>query len=227
MTNLRGRPPRQLPASPGRAPLSDTPVTPPPTTGDAFFRHIVAGIRNGVLAITRNGRLALINDEAYRIFGVTPHASDLARPAADVLSEHPDIVRVLTTVFDLHLLPNRVELRLRPTGKVIGYTLALVRDDEGPLEGQQVTGHERLEQEGVRHARHSRAHEIGIEEGPFWSGRNRQRCGAQVALRARKGRGEPRIDLVRRRPPFPTGRFMKRVDARDSHTGQRGRGPDR
>ena len=135
MTNLRGRPPRQLPASPGRAPLSDTPVTPPPTTGDAFFRHIVAGIRNGVLAITRNGRLALINDEAYRIFGVTPHASDLARPAADVLSEHPDIVRVLTTVFDLHLLPNRVELRLRPTGKVIGYTLALVRDDEGAVVG--------------------------------------------------------------------------------------------
>ena len=40
-------------------------------TSDAFFRHIVSGMRNGVLAITRDGRLALINDEAYRIFGVT------------------------------------------------------------------------------------------------------------------------------------------------------------
>ena len=107
----------------------------PATIGDAFFRHIVAGIRNGVLAITRDGRLALINEEAYRIFGVTPHASDLQRPAAEVLSEHPEVVRVLTTVFDLHLLPNRVELRLRPTGKVIGYTLALVRDDEGAVVG--------------------------------------------------------------------------------------------
>src|SRR5262245_22318089 len=37
-------------------------------TNDAFFRHIVSGMRNGVLAITRDGRLALINDEAYRIF---------------------------------------------------------------------------------------------------------------------------------------------------------------
>ena len=31
---------------------------------DTFFRHIVAGMRNGVLAITRDGTLALINDEA-------------------------------------------------------------------------------------------------------------------------------------------------------------------
>ena len=33
---------------------------------DAFFRQIVTGMRNGVLAITRDGRLAVINDEAYR-----------------------------------------------------------------------------------------------------------------------------------------------------------------
>jgi signal transduction histidine kinase len=38
-------------------------------------------------------------------------------------------------VFDVHLLPNRVELRLRPSGKVIGYTLALVRDDDGHVVG--------------------------------------------------------------------------------------------
>ena len=30
---------------------------------DTFFRHIVSGMRNGVLAITADGRLALINDE--------------------------------------------------------------------------------------------------------------------------------------------------------------------
>jgi signal transduction histidine kinase len=102
---------------------------------DAFFRHIVAGMRNGVLAITRDGSLALMNDEAYRIFAVTPDEGDIGRPVADVLREHPDVVRVLSTVFELHLLPNRVELRLRPTGKVIGYTLALVRDDAGVVVG--------------------------------------------------------------------------------------------
>lgn len=102
---------------------------------DAFFRYIVSGMRNGVLAITRDGTLALINDEAYRIFGVTAQPTDLGRPAAEMLKDHPEVVRVLNGVFDLHLLPNRVELRLRPSGKVIGYTLALVRDDTAQVVG--------------------------------------------------------------------------------------------
>jgi PAS domain S-box-containing protein len=102
---------------------------------DAFFRHIVSGLRNGVLAITRDGTLALINDEACRIFGVTSAADNLGKPVAEVLRAHPDIVRVLNTVFDLHMLPNRVELRLRPSKKVIGYTLTLVRNDEGEVVG--------------------------------------------------------------------------------------------
>ena len=97
---------------------------------DAFFRHIVAGMRNGVLAITRDGRIALMNDEAYRIFGLAPKTADLGGTVADVLRDHTEVVRVLATVFDLDLLPNRVELRLK-TGMVIGYTLALVRNDDG------------------------------------------------------------------------------------------------
>jgi signal transduction histidine kinase len=54
---------------------------------------------------------------------------------SEVLQAHPEVVRVLHSVFDVHLLPNRAELRLRPTGKVIGYTLALVRDDGGYVIG--------------------------------------------------------------------------------------------
>jgi len=102
---------------------------------DAFFRYIVAGMRNGVLALTREGMLALINDEAYRIFGITPRRTDLGRPIGDVLRDHPEVVRLLASVFDLHLLPNRAELRLRPSGRVIGYTVALVRDDSGRVVG--------------------------------------------------------------------------------------------
>jgi signal transduction histidine kinase len=102
---------------------------------DTFFRHMVSGMRNGVLAITSDGRLALINDDAYRVFGIEPQAGDLGQPVASVLKAHPDVVRVLTGVFDLHHLPNRVEMRLKPQNKVIGYTLALVRDDEGAVVG--------------------------------------------------------------------------------------------
>ena len=102
---------------------------------DVFFRHIVTGMRNGVLALTAGGTLALINDEAYRIFGITPHPTDLGRPVAEVLRQHPEVVRLLSSVFELHLLPNRAEMRLRPSGKVIGYTVALVRNDDGRVIG--------------------------------------------------------------------------------------------
>jgi signal transduction histidine kinase len=105
-----------------------------PRIDDAFFRHIVSGIRNGVLAITRDGALALMNEEGYRIFDLTPRPDDLGRPASEVLRERPEIVRLLSGVFD-HVLPNRVEVRLRPSNKMIGYTLALVRGDDGETVG--------------------------------------------------------------------------------------------
>ena len=106
-----------------------------PAQADAFFRQIVAGMRNGVLAITREGAVALLNEEGYRIFGVEPHPDDLGKPVAEVLGAHPEVVRQLLAAFDLHMLPNRAEMRLRPSGKVIGYTFAFVRDDENEIAG--------------------------------------------------------------------------------------------
>jgi signal transduction histidine kinase len=102
---------------------------------DAFFRHIVAGMRNGVLAITSVGTVALLNEEGYRIFGVQPQADDLGKPVAEVLRAHPEVVRQLLSAFEMHMLPNRAEMRLRPSGKVIGYTLAFVRNDAGDMAG--------------------------------------------------------------------------------------------
>jgi len=102
---------------------------------DAFFRHIVSGMRNGVLAITRDCRVALINDEAYRVFGIPETADAVGQHVSTLLKDHPDVVRVLAGAFDLHHLPNRVEMRLKPSNKVIGYTLAFVRDDDGTVIG--------------------------------------------------------------------------------------------
>ena len=48
-----------------------------PLLGDRFFRQIVNSMRNGVIAIHRDGTVALMNDEAYRIFSLTPQPSDL------------------------------------------------------------------------------------------------------------------------------------------------------
>ncbi len=107
----------------------------PVTVGDRFFRDMVASMRNGVLAVTRDGGVAVMNDEAYRIFGLTPDSEDIGRPYAEVLRVHPDMVRVIASAFELSHLPNRVELRLKSTGRVIGYTLAHIRDEDGEVAG--------------------------------------------------------------------------------------------
>src|SRR5688572_4750999 len=98
---------------------------------DVFFRHMVGNMRNAVLAIDRSGAIVLINGEARRLFHLVDDDSIVGLPYPDVLHEHPDIVRVLGGAFEMKSLPNRAELRLKSTDTVIGYTLSLVRDDNG------------------------------------------------------------------------------------------------
>jgi signal transduction histidine kinase len=105
---------------------------------DRFFRQLVLGMRNGVLVITRDGRVVVMNEVAYRIFDIQPSSDDLGRSVGEVLASQPDIVRILSAAFDLAHLPNRAELRLKPSGKVIGYTLSHVLDDQGQPEGAAV-----------------------------------------------------------------------------------------
>ena len=102
---------------------------------DVFFRHMVGNMRNGVLAIDRDGGIVIINDESRRLFNLVADDSIVGLPYADVLHEHPDIVRVLGGAFEMKSLPNRAELRLKSTDTVIGYTLSLVRDEDNHTVG--------------------------------------------------------------------------------------------
>src|SRR5512144_2823129 len=108
-----------------------TATRPPAAADDRFFRQLVSSMRNGVIAIHRDGRLALMNDEAYRIFSLPHRGSDIARPFSEVFRERPDLIRVLSGAFAMTTLPNRAELRLKDLDRVIGYTLSQVRDDGG------------------------------------------------------------------------------------------------
>jgi PAS domain S-box-containing protein len=117
-------------ARPARRPAAERHVL-----DDRFFRHIVSSMRNGVIAFRRDGALALMNDEAYRIFGLQPSAADVGKPFADVLRERQEIIRVLSGAFELSHLPNRAELRLKDLDRVIGYTLSQVKDDGGTAIG--------------------------------------------------------------------------------------------
>jgi nitrogen-specific signal transduction histidine kinase len=88
-------------------------------------------MRNGVIAVRRDGTLMLMNAEAYRIFSLTAQPDDIGRSFADVLQSRPEVVRVLTAAFELSHLPNRAETRLKDLDRVIGYTLSQVKDDTG------------------------------------------------------------------------------------------------
>src|SRR6185436_14368476 len=72
-----------------------------PAPDDRFFRYIVSSTRNGVIAFRRDGTLALMNDEAYRIFDVPRGDADVGRPFSDVLHARPAIIRVLASAFEL------------------------------------------------------------------------------------------------------------------------------
>jgi signal transduction histidine kinase len=112
-------------------------VSSPPD--DRFFRHIVRSMRNGVIAIRRDGTVALMNEEAYRSFGLIPRPHDIGAPFAEVLGERPEALHALAGAFELSHLPNRAEFRLKDLDRVIGYTLSRVQDDEAHTVGAVMT----------------------------------------------------------------------------------------
>ena len=122
--------PRRAPAPAPRVRGTESAARADVAVDDRFFRQMVGSMRNGVIAIHRDGTVALMNDEAYRIFGLTRRPGDLGRPFTDVLRERPAIIRVLSGAFELSHLPNRAELRMRDLDRVIGYTLSQILDDK-------------------------------------------------------------------------------------------------
>jgi PAS domain S-box-containing protein len=106
-----------------------------PAVSERFYQDLVWNLRNGVIAVTEDGRIAVMNEVAYRIFGLTPDPADIGRPYSEVLKDIPDVARIVSGAFELSHLPNRAELRLKRTNKVIGYTLSQVRDANGGLTG--------------------------------------------------------------------------------------------
>jgi signal transduction histidine kinase len=133
---------RQAPRGPGQQRIaragrasSRAARTAAPTVPDTFYRDLVWNLRNGVVAVTRDGSIAVMNDSAYSILGLKPKAADIGRPFAQVLKDVPDVCRIIAGAFELSHLPNRAELRLKRTAKVIGYTLSHVCDARGTVAG--------------------------------------------------------------------------------------------
>ena len=100
-----------------------------------FFRDLISSLATGVLAIQRDGRIALLNDMAYRILSISPADGDVGRPYMGLLRNEPDIARLLAGAFELDHLPNRTEVRLKSAEKVVGCTLSRIYDPRGRATG--------------------------------------------------------------------------------------------
>ena len=69
------------------------------------------------------------------MIGLPDGQSQLGRPISEAFKDQPEILFVLADVFERDHLQNRAEMRLKPSGKVIGYTLSHITDDQGALLG--------------------------------------------------------------------------------------------
>jgi signal transduction histidine kinase len=102
---------------------------------EEFYRNVVHSLRNGVIAIWRDGSIAVVNDAAYRTLSVEPSAGHIGQPFHEVLGRDHDFTEVLSLAFTDTALPNRAELRLRSSGKAIGYTMCRIADRDGTVSG--------------------------------------------------------------------------------------------
>src|SRR5688500_943119 len=71
------------------------PAEPADAVAETFYRDLVWTLRNGVVAIRRDGRIAVMNDVAYRILGLTRKASDIGSAFTAVLRDRPDVCRII------------------------------------------------------------------------------------------------------------------------------------
>ena len=95
-------------------------------TSDIFYRELVQSMRNGVLAIRRDGTVAVINEVAYRTLGLARDARCVGRHYEEILGPRHPFTEALALAFNMATLPNRSEVRLGESGKVLGYTLSRI-----------------------------------------------------------------------------------------------------
>ncbi len=62
---------------------------------EAFYRNIVHSLRNGVIAIWRDGSMAVVNDATYRILDLDADPAHIGRSFHDVLDKDHDLADVL------------------------------------------------------------------------------------------------------------------------------------
>ena len=113
----------------------------PSTLGPtAFLRGLIQGMRCGILAVDREGRLLMLNEPARQVLELGREAQ-CGEPVERVLHDHPQLAQILLESFSMQSLPNRAEIDLRcrsEKGKTIGFTLSHVVDENGEASGAAI-----------------------------------------------------------------------------------------
>jgi len=107
---------------------------------EQFLRGLINGMRCGILAIDRNGRLVMLNEIGVRILGLTESPAP-GTPIGQALGSQPRLVQLLRDSFNMASLPNRAELDLSPGQsdcRTIGFTLSMVSGGANEPDGAAI-----------------------------------------------------------------------------------------
>src|SRR5262249_8416200 len=72
-------------AQAGAVPAAAVAAAAPSPVPDRFFRDMVASMRNGVIAVTRDGHVAVLNTIACQVLNVPPRVANLGSHYTEVL----------------------------------------------------------------------------------------------------------------------------------------------
>lgn len=103
----------------------------------AFLHGLIGGLRCGVLAVQRDGRIVLINEIGRNALAL-PELIQAGDPMRVALGPHPQLIDLLEESFVSDRLPNRAEIPLHPgraDSKTLGFTLSHIQDDDGQVIG--------------------------------------------------------------------------------------------
>lgn len=98
----------------------------------ALVARLLAAARTGAIAVDAEGRVALLNEAAARLLGLSP-GEQVGRPLTEALARHPALASLLTGAATWEAPPSRTELSLAVDGKArtVGFSVHTARDAAG------------------------------------------------------------------------------------------------
>ena len=100
-----------------------------------FAQSVLASLRTGLLAVSADGAIEALSDEALRILAASGGADGwLGEPIARLLAGEPELLALVRDAQAGREHPGRAELSLRGPERTIGFTLLPVHEG-GALRG--------------------------------------------------------------------------------------------